>query len=252
MNRDRNVAFASSALALLLCAATAACGSDPPDATVSFVSSGCKSKVGQALTAPAAEVAYDGLRCLAWDLAAPVPSFRLYNMEGACGASYQGQSFLADDGRSVTLSMTNPSEAIAGCGWCIYDHAFEVAGAAKGADLTVAIQRSNSKERGKEGTITFAVPAGSRPTGVVCDYGHQFAMLDHASKTGTTGKRNRPCSSITGAAQGCDNGLTCTAVAADPGFALCLSGCAGDGDCGEGQLYTCASSVCRLKTTGGN
>lgn len=249
MNRDRKVAFASSLLAL---AVAAGCASDKPDATVSFASSGCKSKMtGQALTAPAAEAAYDGLRCLAWDLAAAVPTFRLYNMEGGCGASYQGKAFLGDDGRSVTLSLTNPGGAIAGCGWCLYDHTFQVEGAVAGSDFTVAVERSNSAERGKEGTITFAVPGGTRPTGVVCDYGHQFAMLDHASKTGTTGKRNRPCRSISGEARGCDSGLTCTPVAADAGFALCLSGCTGDGDCGEGQLYTCASSVCRLKSTGG-
>jgi hypothetical protein len=250
MNHDRNVAFLFTVMAMT--AGLAGCGKDAEEATVSHVASGCKSKTaGQALTAPAAEAAYDGLRCLAWDLSGKVASFRLYNMEGGCGADYVGRAFLNDAGRSVVLSLTNPGGAVAACGWCLYDHAFEVEGAAAGADLTVAVERSNTSDRGKEGTITFTVPARAAPTGVVCDYGHQYAMVDHAQKTGTIGKRNRPCTSIVEPANVmCDSGLACSPVSDAPGASLCLAVCTADGDCG-GQLYTCASGACGLRSIGG-
>jgi hypothetical protein len=253
MNHDRHVAFLFAAIALT--AGLAGCGKeDAADATVSHAASGCKSKTtGQALTVPVADATLEGLRCLAWDLSGKVASFRLYNVEGGCGANYAGRAYLDDGGRSVVLSLTNPSGAIAGCGWCLYDHAFEVEGAAAGADLTVAVERSNTSERGKEGTFTFTLPARAAPTGVVCDYGHQIAMLDHAQKTGTMGKRNRPC--VAGADPGndiCDSGLICTRLRATPTDtqALCLKVCSADADCG-GALYGCTEGACGLRSVGG-
>jgi hypothetical protein len=231
--------------------AGAHCGDGPGDSgtLTAFISSGCKSKMtGQALTSQSTgSIGYDGLKCVAWEVASDNTVFRLYNVEGGCGASYEGHASIADSGRAVTLSLTNPSGAIAGCGWCVYDFTFQVRGPVTGSNLTVAIERSNSAEPGREGTTTFTLPAQSRATGIVCSYGNEFAMRDHARKTGLSGHRNFPCDvDIVPSNGGCQPGLACTPSATGAAQPLCLAPCAASLDCGDDQLYGCSAGLCKL------
>jgi hypothetical protein len=230
--------------------------SDPvgESTTFAFSGSGCKSKMtGQALTSgPIASADYDGLECVAWEIGQDANQravFHLYNVEGGCGVDYAGRAIVEAGGKAVTLSLTNPKGAIAGCGWCVYDFTFQVQGPASNSDLTVAIERSNGSERGKEGTTTFTLPAQSRPTGVICSHGNQFAMQDHARKTGRSGARNFPCdTTIVTSNGGCLDHLTCTAVDTAGTQKLCLPTCSATADCGNADLYRCAAGVCDLAT----
>ena len=61
------------------------------------------------------------------------------NLEGACGAQWEGAALVNDDG-SLTFRLDNPKCLVASCGWCIYDWSFEVSGVeATGAELPVSI-----------------------------------------------------------------------------------------------------------------
>jgi hypothetical protein len=254
MNRDRNVALVAR-LPLLLILAN--CGSDElGGATLSFQSSGCKSEQGDALpkaststNATLAESAYDGLTCVAWETGKDRTTFRVYNLDGACGADYAGRAFVADGGKAVTLSLTNPSGSIAACGWCVYDLTYEVAGTAVDANLAVTVERSNSAERAGTDVSKskFVLAAADNPSGVACAYGNPFAMQDHARKVGKSGARNFPCDTTAAALPtGCREGLACT-VTTPASQGVCLSPCAGSADCGDATLYACTANTCQLK-----
>jgi hypothetical protein len=234
------------------------CGTSETDSsTLSFKSSGCKSKPatsGLALTSTqTAEEPYDGLTCVDWVRGADRTTFRIHNIEGACGANYAGLAYVREGGKTITLSLTNPTGAVAGCGWCVYDVIFEVAGAAIDANLAVTVERSNSAarfsedSRGDGSMSTFALPAASQSSGVLCKYGNQHAMRDHARKLGRSGGRNFPCDmTVSDLPTGCRDGLVCTDASAD-GAARCLSPCAAAADCGS-PIYDCIASSCRLST----
>lgn len=251
MHHDLVVAIRSG---VLLCLLAVGCGqaNERADATLGYTTSGCKSKTGQALTVDGEQATtYDGLKCVAWEVGADKTTFRLYNFEGGCGAQYAGQAHLDASGQAVTLSLTNPSGAVAACGWCIYDYVFQVKGAAAGVDLSVAVERSNDAQPGKLGTDNFVLPAQASPQGVVCQYGHRFALGDHARKTGTAGMRNMPCADEDPAlTPPCRTGLACTAVDPAGDHRVCLAACAADADCGDSQLYRCAGGGCRLAESG--
>ena len=257
MNRDRHVVFASPMVTVLLLL-VGGCGADDQadqTATVKFESSSCKSRApaaGAALTATLPDnAAHAGLSCASWETGPNTTTFRLSNVEGACGAGYQGRAFVDDGGKAITLSLTNPSGAVAACGWCLYDFAFEVRGVAAGASLAVTVERSNSAVRGAEGSSRFTLAAAGRTQGVTCRYGNRFAMADHGRKTGTGGTRNMPCDLVgMPDVAACATGLTCLPVDTAGEHRICLAGCSTASDCGDGQLYTCAAGACRLVASG--
>ena len=226
------------------------CGEDPqPSAASRFESSACKTKSGQALLAAAQQVTpHDGLRCVTWERRQDGVRFGLSNFEGSCGVQYAGQAFVSDGGRAVALSLTNPKGAVGACGWCVFDFAFLVTDVAAGADLTVAIERSSSARRSEEPPIRFQLPAQSAARGVVCDYGHPFAMLQLAEAAGKIGQRHWACSgSAPGDAPRCQPGTSCQTVDTEGLQRLCLSTCTDDSGCGD-ALFACRDGACRIRT----
>jgi hypothetical protein len=247
------VALRSCGVLAVTLVSLAGCGGDEAasGAATRFESSACKTKSGgQGLLAAAQQVTpHDGLRCVTWERRdGGQVRFGLSNFEGGCGVQYAGQAFLSDGGRAVALSLTNPGGAVAACGWCVYDFAFDVKDVPAGADLAVTVERSNSAQRSEETPLQFQLPAQAADRGVVCDYGHPFAMIQLAEATGKVGQRHWPCTGINpGDAPRCQPGTSCQMVDQQGVQHLCLTDCTDDAGCGD-ALFACRDGACRLRT----
>jgi hypothetical protein len=238
------VALWSLGLTLL----TPACGDEPQPAAVAFQTSECKTRLGQALLAAAQQVTpHEGLRCVTWERMTENVRFGLTNFEGACGVKYAGEAYLTDGGRTVALSLTNPIGAVAACGWCVYDFAFEVKDVPAGADLMVTVERSDNARRSGPG-LPFLLPAQAATRGVVCDYGNSLVMIQLAEATGKIGQRNWPCTGLGSTYPSrCQAGLTCQSVEATDFHRLCLADCTDDAGCGD-AMFACREGTCQIRT----
>jgi hypothetical protein len=228
------------------------CGGDGGEqgAATRFESSVCKTKSGgQGLLAAAQQVTpHDGLRCVTWEWRDGGIRFGLTNFEGSCGVQYAGQAFVSEGGRAVELSLTNPGGAVAACGWCVFDFAFEVKDVAAGSDLAVTVQRSPNPDRSRGIGERFQLPAQSAARGVVCDYGHPFAMLQLAEATGKVGQRHWACSSSApGDTPHCQPGTSCQLIDQQGLQRLCLTDCTDDAGCGD-AMFACRFGTCRIRT----
>ena len=230
---------------------------------VAFTGSKCKKEQTAALYASLTRAlvtgvdgsAYEGLQCVSWDLTS-YGKFDLLNFASVCGADWVGSAAAADDG-TVTLTLSNPSCQVAGCGSCIYDWSFTVDRPKAAGDIPLNVDVVVCDKPGEDSNNkSFALTIPATPAkGVTCRYADFGALQWQAFTLGTMGQLNMPCVDPAdypgdgGVPPPCDDGLACTPTA--PGQyrdgAICLKTCTTDADCPLPDLVSCQAGVCWLK-----
>lgn len=229
---------------------------------VRFASSDCKSKHASTtalLRSEAADAgaealgggpAYDGLFCFAWKTQAEGGvRIDVYNFEGPCGRGFEGRA--VRKGSDVDLFVRPKGCAVAACGSCQYDVAFDLLDVPTDAPLNVSLALEYCEEAAPQraaGSLTL--PLDTRPDGIICQAGACRSQLKQ-----TCGIAHcPPCSDAVGgvadscataAPSACGPGLVCEDDAERP---TCVASCSADSDCML-EIEHCQDGSCRLRET---
>lgn len=194
---------------------------------------------------------YRGLHCVAWQAREDgTLALEILNFGGGCGVEWEaGRARVSED--EVALTLRNALCAVAGCGGCIYDFAFEVEGVDVTRSLTLRLDTDDCERVTEAERLTL--PLDEQAEGMVC--------REQASLVGLQlvcdGPHLPPCADrgvpeCGPGACGDDPSLRCVEGALDRGaigsYPLCLTRCEVDGDCGL-ELDTCRDGLCRLRET---
>jgi hypothetical protein len=241
------------ALALPLSMCTAGTETDNP--LVEFDASACKK--GEALTlpsdvmrsAPGLELdpdQYEGLHCFAWEVTASGSlQIDILNHASGCGVEWVAGG-VAIESDELSITARNAICAVAGCGSCIYDLTFEVAGV--DTDRSVELTFNEDDCTTVEPSATLTLPLDESREGVICREKPLPIGLDSVCGV----QHAPPCSmesrGLKCEAGACDGDLRCVVQPDNEYYDICLEACETDEDCTL-DVDGCQDGLCRLRET---
>jgi hypothetical protein len=192
----------------------------------------------------------EGLRCVAWSRVGTAElKLDLYNFEGACGATWVGDSAIGADG-AIGLAIDNPSCEVSKCGKCLYDWSFDIQGAIP-AGPSLPINITVNTCTGQQAPAQIATTLGAEDHGLACSFADYGGLLWQASATNVCGTLGMPCvgSSLCGSGSFTSTGTCSGALVCDSSAATneprCLAACTTAQDCPRSDAWACRDGLCR-------
>lgn len=222
---------------------------DNPATTLKdFSGSACKSKVdatSQALTL-AAPAELEGLQCVEWERSAEGSlSVHLINSPQGCADEYFGRAELSDSG-ALELSVYKDICAVAGCGSCLFDFAYDLTGTFAALPLTLRLGSAICAKEPIEWADELTLPLDEQDSGMLCRPLASGPLFWHAASTGKCGTLNMPCGDCMDDHSSCTADASCVTLA--EGDARCLRDCETDDDC-LADVASCEAGSCRVKAS---
>jgi hypothetical protein len=189
---------------------------------------------------------YEGFACMRWEKKDGALLLSAYNFSEGCYVQWEPGELTTHDDAAATITLENPRCAVAACGACLYDAAFEVALSALDLSEELRIELvADACATEAESVGHFVIDEGE--SGLSCEYAKSVDW--HASRLGTCGTANMPCNDDSGlcpreSGEPCLEGLSCTEVA--PGDRRCLATCETKDDCALPEVMACTYGLCRL------
>ncbi len=222
---------------------------DNPATTLKdFSGSACKSKVdatSQALTL-ASPAELDGLECIEWERSPQgALSVHWINSPQGCADAYHGRAELNDSG-ALELSVYKDVCAVAGCGSCLFDFAYDLTGTFEAAPLEVHLGSAICAKEPIAWTDRLTLPLDEQDSGMLCRPLASGPLFWHAVTRGKCGATNMPCGDCMDDHSTCATGASCVTLAEED--ARCLPDCETDDDCLSG-VASCEAGSCRVKAS---
>lgn len=187
---------------------------------------------------------YDGLHCFAWEPAGDdVLRIDVLNATGGCLVEIEWKgSARVGEGRLALTVTADPQCNVAGCGSCLYDYTYEVAGVDTSAPLAVTFTMRQCDAELEPRVTELELPVDERPEGILCRPINPGTL----SWVQRCGAPHLPCAgadgacAVAGGQTTCDPGLVC----AGDDFGICRTPCETDADCPLTDVEACEDGVC--------
>jgi hypothetical protein len=222
---------------------------DNPATTLKdFSGSACKSKVDatpQALTLETPPE-LEGLECVEWERSPRgALSVRWINSPQSCADEYHGRAELNDSG-ALELSVYKDVCAVAACGSCLFDFAYDLSGTFEAVPLTLRLGNALCAKEPIEWTDQVTLPLDEQESGMLCRPLAEGPLFWYAATRGTCGTTNMPCGDCSDDHTTCEAGASCVTLAEED--ARCLPDCETDDDC-LADVASCEAGSCRVKAS---
>lgn len=186
------------------------------------------------------------LQCAEWNAIDEVLSIQVTNFEGGCAVDWAGGAEFSAG--QLFMSLSNPSDSVAGCGMCLYDARSSLPLSASEEDLVLNFSsQSTAEDKARE--LQWTLRLSERSNGMVCKpQTNTWALIAAYSQPYINAKQKAlyaPCgdNKLVASAElsgECAAGLTC----ADD---HCVPACETDNDCPLKGALVCTDGACLLR-----